>query len=150
PSGCATLPPIDRRLVAVDKGRDQLDRPEVAELPQLLGGPRVLKEDMVDLEGVQLTRLETVGGLTDPFYELRQLGLVVGTDDLSCSSPLRLARHASRLPWCSRQQTYTKAQSRSDSRQSRTSVAVLHAAEECVPRAATSSVDLRISSWPGF
>src|SRR5690606_13878045 len=112
PSGRATLPPIDRRLVAVDEGRGQLDRPEVAELPQLLGGPRVLEEDLVDPEGVQLTRPATVGGLTDPFYELHQLGLVVGSDGLSCSSPLRLARHAPRLPRLGGQETHAKAQSR--------------------------------------
>src|SRR5690606_14698461 len=101
---CATLPPIDRRRAAVDKGRGQLDRPDVAELPQFLGSPRVLEENLVDLEGVQLARPETVEGLTGPFYEFDQLGLVVGSDGLACGSPLRLARHAPRLPRLDRHQ----------------------------------------------
>lgn len=58
-----------------------------------------MEEGFADREGVEFARSETVYGLTDPFDQSGQLGLVVGSDGLLGSSSVRLTRHVSRLPW---------------------------------------------------
>ena len=70
------LPPIDRRLLAHDR-RGELSVAHVAELPELLGCPRVLEQDSVDVERIELTITEAVDCCAHPLHQQRQLGLVV-------------------------------------------------------------------------
>jgi len=53
------LPPIDRRLLPHDV-RGELGIAKVAELPELFRRPRVLEEDLVDDERIQLATTEAV------------------------------------------------------------------------------------------
>jgi len=55
------FPPIDKWAVADEFG-DQFRIAKVAELPQRLRRPRVLEQDVVDLERIQLTNAEAVDG----------------------------------------------------------------------------------------
>jgi len=71
----ATIPPIGRRPSADDHGCD-LRRREIAELPQLLGRARVLKQREVNIEGVELTDPVSVDDVSDPRYECTELSLV--------------------------------------------------------------------------
>lgn len=57
--------------------------PHVAELPEFLRRSRVLKDDFVDIERVDLTRLKAFDGLLDAKEELAELLLVIGSDGLA-------------------------------------------------------------------
>jgi len=70
------LPPVDGRPLAHDL-RGELGIAQVAELPELLGCPRVLEQDVVDIEGVELAITEAVDCCAHVLHQHRQLGLVV-------------------------------------------------------------------------
>ncbi len=70
------LPPVDGRFVT-DYSRADLDVPEVAELPKLLGCSGVLKDKFVDFERVEITGLEAIESEPDVTDELGQLRLVI-------------------------------------------------------------------------
>jgi hypothetical protein len=61
----------------LEDSRRDLDVSEVAELPQFLGCPGVLKDEFVDFERVEFTGLEPVEGEPDVTDELAQLLLVI-------------------------------------------------------------------------
>ena len=66
----AEFPPIDRWAVA-DQSSDHFRIAKVAELPQLLRRPRILEEDVVDSERIQLTTAEAVDRRADPLDQTR-------------------------------------------------------------------------------
>ena len=53
------FPPIDEFAVA-DESSDEFRIAQVAELPQFLRRPRVLEQDLVNIEGIHLTAPEAV------------------------------------------------------------------------------------------
>jgi hypothetical protein len=65
----------------------------VAELPQLLRRPRVLVEDAIDVERINLTGAVAIDGLPDPGDEFFQLGVVVIRHYRARRSALRLVGH---------------------------------------------------------
>jgi len=65
----------------------------VAELPQLLRRPRVLEDDAIDFERIQLAGTVAVNGFPDVGDQLSQLRVVVGRDHRTRCSSLRLVRH---------------------------------------------------------
>ena len=68
-----------------DDSRGDLNVPHVAELPELLRRSRVLEDDVVDFERVDLTRLKAFDGQLDATDELAELLLVIGSDGLASS-----------------------------------------------------------------
>ena len=76
------IPPLAGRLIPHDACGD-VDGREVAELPQLLRRSRVLKDDLVDLERVDLARPEACDGWLDATDELAELLLVIGSNGLA-------------------------------------------------------------------
>jgi hypothetical protein len=58
---CPAIPPVAGRFIP-DDSRGDLNVPHVAELPEFLRRSRVLKDDFVDFERVDLTRLKAFGG----------------------------------------------------------------------------------------
>lgn len=94
--GCSALPPVGRRLIGNDACGD-LDVGKIAELPQLLGGARILEHHRVDVEGVQFTGSVAVDGVGHVLDKPIELLLVVGGDLLACYPPLGLAGHGPRL-----------------------------------------------------
>jgi len=74
--GGAALPPVDRRPLTHEL-RGELGIAQVAELPELLGGPRVMEQDPVDVERIDLAITEAVDRCAHALYQHRQLGLVV-------------------------------------------------------------------------
>ena len=92
----SAFPPVDQwfqlRLACGD-----LDIARIAELPELLRGAGVLKQDAVDIECVQFSRAEAVrrrGDLRDEFGEVL---LVVARHYLAGFLTLRLPGHSLRL-----------------------------------------------------
>ena len=59
--------------------------PKVAEFPQFLHRPRVLKESLVDAKGIQLAVTETVDRNADALHQRSQLAQLVGPHGLSRS-----------------------------------------------------------------
>jgi hypothetical protein len=55
------IPPVAGRFIP-DDSRGDLNVPHVAELPEFLRRSRVLKDDFVDIERVDLTRLKAFDG----------------------------------------------------------------------------------------
>ena len=55
----SALPPVDYRTLTHEV-RSELGIAKVAELPQFLRRPRILKEDLINLEGVQLAVTEAL------------------------------------------------------------------------------------------
>lgn len=53
------FPPIDGWAVA-DESSDEFRIAQIAELPQFLGRPRVLEQDLVNIKGIHLTTPEAV------------------------------------------------------------------------------------------
>lgn len=88
------LPPVDGSAVT-DQACAELGVSEVAELPQLLRSPAVLKDDLVGPEGIELAGTETVNAVTYPLNELGQTSLVILHNHLDRGPPLRLAGHTS-------------------------------------------------------
>src|SRR3954470_22208986 len=78
-------------------GRCQLGVAKVAEFPQFLRRPRVLKEDLVDAEGIQVAATETVDRGTDALHQRSQLALVVSRHGLSRSVSVIPRGHRPRL-----------------------------------------------------
>ena len=90
------FPPVARRVLADDAGGD-LDVAQVAELPQLLGCARVLEDDLVDAEGVELSGSMEVDCLGQALNKPAELLFVVRGDLLSGRLALRLGGHRLRL-----------------------------------------------------
>lgn len=91
--GRGPLPPISGRVLADEAGGD-LDVPNVAELPQFLRGSRIPKEDLIHVDGIELTSAELVNRFPDMRDQAGQLHLVIGRDVLPGLSPFRLAGHS--------------------------------------------------------
>ena len=72
----------------MEDSRRDLDVSEVAELPQLLGCPGVLKDEFVDFERVEFTGLEALDRQLDLADELAELLLVIGSDGLASGSTI--------------------------------------------------------------
>jgi hypothetical protein len=66
----APFPPVNRGW-ATNQPRGELGVGKVAELPQLPGGTAVLKDDLVDLEGIEFTGAKAVDGIANPLDKLR-------------------------------------------------------------------------------
>ena len=81
------IPPVAGRFIP-DDSRGELNLPQVAELPELLRRARVLKDDLVDFERVDLTRLKAFDGLLDVTDELAELLLVIGRDGLASGATI--------------------------------------------------------------
>jgi len=64
--------------------RGDLNVADVAELPELLRGPRVLKQHLVDAERVQFTAAEAVSRLGYVRDELGEIRFVVARHHLAC------------------------------------------------------------------
>ena len=92
----AEFPPIDRWAVA-DQSSDHFRIAKVAELPQLLRRPRILEEDVVDSERIQLTTAEAVDRRADPLDQTSQLILVICRHSLTGGSAVRRRGHETRL-----------------------------------------------------
>lgn len=91
------FPPVHRGLGADDPGHD-LRRDLIAELPQFLRRPRVLKEDLVDIGRIQLTGSIPIDGLLDMRQELDQLRLVISRHGSERPATFGLVGHDLRLP----------------------------------------------------
>ena len=78
------IPPVAGRLL-LGHPRGDPKVPRVAELPEFLRRSRVLKDDFVDFERVDLTRLKAFEGGLDATDELAELLLVIRSDDLASS-----------------------------------------------------------------
>lgn len=89
-----SLPPVDGRAVTNHAG-GELGVGKVAELPQFLRSTAVLKDHLVDLEGIELTGTETVNGAANPLDEVDQPSLVILHNHLDRGPPLRFAGHTS-------------------------------------------------------
>jgi hypothetical protein len=76
------IPPVAGPSIP-DDSRGNLHLPHVAELPELLRRTRVLKDDFVDIERVNLTGLKALDGWLDATDELAELFLVIGSDGLA-------------------------------------------------------------------
>jgi hypothetical protein len=92
--GCAAFPPVDGRT-ATNQAGGELDVRSVAELPELLRRTAVLEDDLVNLEGIELTGTKAVDSLPYTLDKFSQLGLVILRNGLACGSPLGLAGHTS-------------------------------------------------------
>lgn len=88
---CA-FPPVAWWLVP-DHRRRILHLEEVAELPQLLRRPRVLEENPINVERVELAGTVAIDRLPDAGDKFSQLCLVVVRDHDARRSSLRLAGH---------------------------------------------------------
>lgn len=95
--GCPALPPTRGRVIRNDACGD-LDIGQIAELPKLLGGARILEHHRVDVEGVQLTGAVAVDGAGHLLDKPAELRLVVPADLLACDPMLGLAGHEMNLP----------------------------------------------------
>jgi hypothetical protein len=91
-SGSSAFPPVVWRLLP-DHGCRQLHLEVVAELPQLFRRSVVLKEHLIDAEGVKLAGTVAIDGLCDVGDERPQLGLVVVRDHRTRRMSLRLVGH---------------------------------------------------------
>ena len=98
------IPPVAGRFIS-DDSRGDLNVTHVAEFPELLGRSRVLKDDLVDFERVDLTRLEAFDGWLDATDELLELFLVIGRDGLASGPTIGLGGHSSRLDATGRRRT---------------------------------------------
>ena len=76
------IPPVAGLFIA-DDSRGDLNVPHVAELPEFLRRSRVLKDDLVDFERVDLSHPKPFDGYMDVTYELAELLLVVRSDSLA-------------------------------------------------------------------
>jgi hypothetical protein len=81
-------------LLFLDNGRSNFHLGVVAELPQLFSRPRVLGENLIDVEGIKIAGAMAIDGLSDVGEEFVQLRLVVVRDQDARRSSLRLVRHA--------------------------------------------------------
>jgi hypothetical protein len=72
-----------------DHRRCNLHLEIVAVFPQLLGRSRILEQNSIDVEGVELAGTEAIDGLTNTGDEISQLGLVILRDQRARCSPLR-------------------------------------------------------------
>ncbi len=54
-----------------------------------------MKDDLIDLEDIELTGTKAVNGLPDMLDKCSQLSLVILRNRLACGPPLRLAGHTS-------------------------------------------------------
>ena len=88
------LPPVGRCLVT-DQARSELNVGKVAELPKLLRGTAVLKDDLFGFEGVKIAGAEPVDRIANTLDKLSQASRVVGRHYLSSCLALRLVRHTS-------------------------------------------------------
>jgi hypothetical protein len=86
------FPPVAWWLVPDHRGR-LLHLEEVAELPQLLRRPRVLEEDPINVERVELAGTVAIDSLPDAGDEFSQLCLVIVRHHDARRSSLRLAGH---------------------------------------------------------
>jgi hypothetical protein len=68
------------RWLLPDQRRGELHLDVIAELPQLLGRARVLEQNAVELEGVELAGAVAIDSLADAGDEVAQLGFVVFGD----------------------------------------------------------------------
>ena len=78
----AAPPPVEGLSVVHEAG-GELDIVEIAELPQLFCRARVLEEDPVDVEGIEVPGSEVLQGIADAGEQLPQLFFVVGGDGLA-------------------------------------------------------------------
>lgn len=76
---------------------DDLDIAQVAELPQLLGGTRVLEGDLVDVEGIHVAGSVAIDRVRQVFDKFAELLFVVRGDPLASRPPFGLGRHDVRL-----------------------------------------------------
>ena len=92
----SSIPPLAGRFLP-DDSRGDLNVPQDAELPELLRRPRVLKDDLVYLERVDLTGLKAFDSQPDAMDQLAELLLVIGSDGLARCPTLGFGGHSSRL-----------------------------------------------------
>jgi len=69
----------------------------VAELPQFLRGARVLEEDSIDVEGINIAGTVTIDDFPDTSDKLAQLRVVVGRDHRARCPSFQHARHESKV-----------------------------------------------------
>ena len=83
--------------MVTNQARCELDVGKAAELPELLRGTTVLKDDLVGLEGIELAGTKAVNSLAQTPNKLGQTSLVIRRHNLACSPALRLVGHIARL-----------------------------------------------------
>jgi hypothetical protein len=88
------LPPVDDSAVT-NQARAKFGVGEVAELPKLLRSTAVLEDDLVDLEGIELTGTKAVNTVAYSLDEFGQTSLVILVNQLARGPSLRLVGHTS-------------------------------------------------------
>lgn len=90
------LPPIPRSAI-IDQRRGELDISQGAELPQLLGGPAVPENNLVDLKSIEVPCPVPIDGRADMVGQLSQTPLVICPHPLLGNPTRRLSSHCPRL-----------------------------------------------------
>jgi len=93
------LPPATW-LVLANHSRRDLDVPQVAELPELLGRSRVLEDDLIDFERVELSCPEAFERQVNVTNELSELLLVISRHLLASCPAFGLGGHEPTLARC--------------------------------------------------